>query len=174
MQNPSSPRTPPAGTLAEVRAHDQVMRYRRAGAGRPLVVLRGAADADALWPEVDAELIARFRVLTPELPTDCEDITAWTAAFLEGVGLDRVVMLAAEPCCVSALELALLNAFQVERLVLVPTGATGETGLDGSIATTLAGVSVPLLVVRRGLSAADALPLLRSFLDHDRYPTAVG
>ena len=164
----------PAETLAEVRAHDQVMRYRRAGAGRPLVVLRGADDADALWPELDPELVSRFRVVTPALPADCEDVAAWVTDFLEGLGLDRVAVLAAEPCCLSALELALLNAGQVERLVLVPAGAVGETGLDGTLATTLAGVSVPLIVVRRGLPADLALPLLSQFLSFEGRPAPVG
>ena len=167
-----SPSTHPAETLAEVRAHDQVMRYRRAGAGRPLVVLRGGPET--LWPELDAELAARFRVVTPELAADCDDVAAWARDFLEGIGLDRVTLLATDPCCLAALEVALINAYQVERLVLVPAGAAGETGLDGTLATSLAGVSVPLLVVRRGLDAAAALPLLRDFLDHDARPRAVG
>jgi pimeloyl-ACP methyl ester carboxylesterase len=161
-------------TIAEVRAHDQVMRYRRAGAGRPVIVLRGADDPDALWPELDAELVSRFRVVTPELPADCDDVAAWVADFLEGVGLDRVVVVAAEPCCLSALELALLGADQVERLILVPAGAAGETGLDGTLARTLAGVSMPLIVVRRGLSAAVALPILRNFLQQNGPTAAVG
>jgi pimeloyl-ACP methyl ester carboxylesterase len=161
-------------TIAEVRAHDQVMRYRRAGAGRPVIVLRGADDPDALWPELDAELVSRFRVVTPELPADCDDVAAWVADFLEGVGLDRVVVVAAEPCCLSALELALIGADQVERLILVPAGAAGETGLDGTLARTLAGVSMPLIVVRRGLSAAVALPILRNFLQQNGPTAAVG
>ena len=169
-----SPIPHPAETLAEVRAHDQVMRYRRAGAGRPIIVLRGADEADALWPELDAELVSGFRVVTPELPADCEDVAAWVADFLEGVGLSRVVVLAAEPCCLSALELALLASDQVERLILVPAGAAGDSGLDGTLATTLAGVSVPLIVVRRGLSAAVALPLLRNFLQQSKHPAPVG
>jgi pimeloyl-ACP methyl ester carboxylesterase len=169
-----SPVAHPAETLAEVRAHDQVMRYRRAGSGRPLVVLRGADDPDALWPELDAELVSCFRVVTPELPADCEDVAAWVADFLEGLGLDRVAVLAAEQCCLSALELVLLDAGQVERLVLVPAGAVSETGLDGTLATTLAGVAVPLIVVRRGLRAEVALPLLRQFLASDGRPAAVG
>jgi hypothetical protein len=169
-----SPHPHSAPTLAEVRAHHQVMRYHRAGVGRPLVVLRRTGDADPLWPELDAELVSRFRVFTPELPADCADVAAWVADFLEGLGLDRVVVLAAESCCLSALELALFNASLVERLVLVPAGAVSETGLDGTLATTLAGVSVPLIVVRRGLSAAVALPLLRNFLDHDEHTAAVG
>ena len=168
-----SPLTNPAETLAEVRAHDQVMRYHRAGAGRPLVVLRSAG-ADPFWPELAADLGSRFRVITPELPADCDDVAAWVADFLEGVGLNRVLLVAAEPCCLPALELVLLNGCQVERLVLVPAGAVGETGLDGTLASAFASPGVPLLVVRRGLSAADALPLLRQFLAHDRQPTPVG
>ena len=169
-----SPVTHPAETLAEVRAHDQVMRYRRAGAGRPLVILRGANDSDAFWPELDQALVARYRVVIPELPADCDDVAAWMGDFLEGVGLDRAVLVAGESCCLSALELALLNADQVERLVLVPAGTAGETGLDGTLGTAFAGVAVPLLVVRRGLAAAEALPLLERFLEDDRQPSTVG
>ena len=165
---------PLPSTIAEVRAHDQVMRYRRAGAGRPVIVLRGTDDPDALWPELDAELVSHFRVVTPELPAGCDDVAAWVADFLEGVGLDRVAVVAAEPCCLSALELALLGADQVERLILVPAGAAGETGLDGTLARTLAGVSMPLIVVRRGLSAAVALPILRTFLQQNAPTAAVG
>jgi pimeloyl-ACP methyl ester carboxylesterase len=164
----------PASTLAEVRAHDQVMRYHRAGVGRPLVLLRAAAGRESVWPELDAHLVARFRVLTPDVPPDCGDVAAWMRDFLEGVGLDRVRLVAAEPCCLAALELALLAPDQIERLVLVPGGLAGETGLDGTLATTLAGVSVPLLVVRRGLSAAEAFPMLRNFLDRERSTAAVG
>ena len=173
MQSSSTSPAPPT-SLAEVRAHDQVMRYHRAGAGRPLVLLRSAAGPDALWPELEVQLVARFRVFTPELPPDCEDVAAWVKGFLEGVGLDRVVIVAADPCCLSALELALLGAPQIDRLVLVPGGLAGETGLDGTLATAYAGMSVPLLVVRRGLSAAEALPLLQQFLEHDGTTAAVG
>ena len=173
MQKPPSLDRPPH-SLAEVRAHDHVMRYHRAGTGRPLVVLRGVGDDDALWPELDAELVSRYRVVTPELPADCEDVAAWVADILEGVGLDRVIVLAAESCCLSALELALFNGSLVERLVLLPAGAVSETGLDGTLATTLAGVSVPLIVVRRGLDAAVALPLLGNFLQYDGHTAAMG
>ncbi|HEX7978893.1 MAG TPA: hypothetical protein VF461_09845 [Gemmatimonadaceae bacterium] len=173
MQMQSSS-THPAVSLAEVRAHDQVMRYHRAGVGRPLVLLRTAAGPESLWPELEEQLVARYRVFTPELPPDCEDVAAWAKDFLEGVGLDRVVVVAADPCCLSALELALLGAPQIERLVLVPGGLSGETGLDGTLATAYAGMSVPLLVVRRGLSAAEALPLLLQFLEPEGRTVAVG
>jgi hypothetical protein len=161
MLNPPLPTT----TLAEVRAHDQVMRYRRAGAGRPVVVLRAASDAEPLWPELDASLAGSFRVITPEVPASGADVAHWVGGFLEGVGLERVTLVATEGFCLAALELALLGADQVERLVLVPAGHAGETGLDGTLATSFPGVAVPLLVVRRGLPAIEALPLLKHFME---------
>lgn len=157
MQNP-----PSNSAFAEVRAHDQVMRYHRAGAGRPIVVLRDPSD-DSLWPELHQCLACGFRVLTPDVP-DRADIARWLGGFLEGVGLDRATLVAADGFCLPALELVLLGADQVERLILVPAGEAVESALDGTLATSLGGVEVPLLVLRRGLAAADALPALMQFL----------
>jgi pimeloyl-ACP methyl ester carboxylesterase len=168
------PNPPSTTALAEVRAHDQVMRYRRAGAGRPLLVLRPVLDPESLWPELEASLTGAFRVLTPEVPAGCDDIAAWLGGFLEGVGLDRVSLLAADGCCLPALELALLGSDRVERLVLVPAGHAGETGLDGTLATSLDGIGIPLLVVRRGLPASEAIPMLTHFLEGRSATQAAG
>jgi pimeloyl-ACP methyl ester carboxylesterase len=169
MQNP-----PSLSTFAEVRARDQVMRYRRAGAGRPVVVLRPPGDTPPLWPELDESLAASFRVITPEVPANGADVARWLGDFLEGVGLDRVTLVAADDFCLPALERVLLCADQVERLVLVPAGYADETGLDGTLGTALAGVAVPLLVVRRGLPASEALPLLLHFLESQPDESAPG
>jgi pimeloyl-ACP methyl ester carboxylesterase len=163
-----------AGSFAEVRAHDQVMRYRRAGAGRPILVLRSSLEPEPLWPELDEALVGAFRVLTPDVPCAGVDVAAWMRGFLEGVGLDRVTVIAEDLHCIAALEMALLNGDQVERMVLVPAGQSNETGLDGTLATSLAGVAVPLLVVRRGLSADEAVPLLMQFLEQGSTTTAAG
>jgi hypothetical protein len=58
----------PPETWAEVRAHDHVMRYRRSGTGRAVLVLRSADGAEALWPELHDALAARFRLIIPEVP----------------------------------------------------------------------------------------------------------
>jgi pimeloyl-ACP methyl ester carboxylesterase len=171
MQNP-----PSLTTFAEVRANDQVMRYRRAGAGRPLLVLRSSLDPLLLWSELEAALVENFRVLTPELPAAAVDVAVCLRNFLEGAGLERVILVADDAFCIAALEMALLNADQVERMVLVPAGTTSETGLDGTVATSIAGadVPVPMLVVRRGLSAHEAIPLLMHFLCSGETAAAVG
>ena len=149
---------------SEVRAHDHVMRYRRSGVGQAVLLLRSDDGADALWPELGDVLAAHFRVILPEVPADGADVAAWLADFLEGLGVARVAVLAAEQLCLPALELALLDADQVARVVLVPGGRAEETGLDGALATRTRGAAVPLLVVRRGLPAAEALPLVMRFL----------
>ena len=162
----------PTASFAEVRAHDQIMRYHRAGAGRPVVVLRASPDARSLWPELDEALSSAFRVLTPEVPPT--DVARWLGGFLEGVGLDRVTLVATDDFCLPAIELALLSADQIERLLLVPSGHARETGLDGTLAAPLAGVVVPLLVLRRGMPAVDALPLAMQFLESEREVRSTG
>jgi pimeloyl-ACP methyl ester carboxylesterase len=166
--------THPSDSFAEVRAHDQVMRYRRAGTGRPLLMLRSSLEPLPLWAELDEALVGAFRVLTPDVPSAGVDAAAWMRGFLEGVGLERVSIIADDSLCITALELVLLNADQVERMVLVPAGTASETGLDGTLATSLAGVAVPLLVVRRGLSASEAIPLVRQFLGLETTTAATG
>lgn len=174
MSNLTTTTTHPGDSYAEVRAHDQVMRYRRAGTGRPLLVLRSSLEAQPFWAELDAALVGAFRVLIPDVPTTGVDVAAWMRDFLEGVGLERVTIIADDSLCITALELVLLNADQVERMVLVPAGTASETGLDGTLATSLAGVAVPLLVVRRGLPPGEALPLLASFLGLGTTTAAAG
>jgi pimeloyl-ACP methyl ester carboxylesterase len=166
--------THPADSFAEVRAHDQIMRYHRAGAGRPILILRSALEAQPFWAELDAALTSAFRVLTPDVPAAEVDVAAWMRGFLEGVGLDRVTIIAEGSLCIAALEMALLNSDQVQRLVLVPAGHTSETGLDGTLATSLAGVAVPLLVIRRGMASAEAVPLLMQFLEQRSTASATG
>jgi pimeloyl-ACP methyl ester carboxylesterase len=160
--------------FAEVRAHDQVIRYRRAGTGRPVLVLRSSLEPHPFWAELDEALVGAFRVLTPDVPTAAMDVAAWIHGFLEGVGLERVTIIADDSLCIAALEMVLLNADQVERMVLVPAGTASETGLDGTLATSLAGVAVPLLVVRRGLPASEAIPLVRQFLGHGLATATLG
>ena len=172
MSNPSTIPARHEPTWAEVRAHDHVMRYRRSGAGPAVLLLHAGEASDALWPELLHVLSSSFRVIVPDLPDDADDVAAWLADFLEGLGFARVAVLAAADLCLPALELALLDADQVSRVLLVPDGPAGETGLDAALATGARGADVPLLVVRRGLSAGEALPLVARFLAGD--PGAVG
>ena len=170
----AAPALCPPATFAEVRARDHVMRYRRSGAGRAVLVLcagGGAApeggESSPLWPELPGELAAHFRLIVPEVPagaTAAGDVAALLVDFLDGLGTCGVAVVATDRFCVAALELALLDADRVARVVLVPGGSAEGTGLDGALATAGRASSVPLLVVRRGLPAGEALPLVTRFL----------
>ena len=169
MPNPPAlpPATRPPETWAEVRAHDHVMRYRRSGAGRVVLVLHADGDdgaADSLWPELAAALAERFRLIVPEAPADGADVSAWLGDFLEGLGVSGVALVAADRLCIPALELALLDTDQIARVVLVPGGRGTETVLDGALATSARQASLPLLIVRRGMPADEAVPLVTGFL----------
>ena len=180
---PSPPTTPsipnPAESWAEVRAHDHVTRYRRLGTGRAVLLLgaardgatdRGVPDEEPpLWPELSGAIAARFRLIVPEMPaaTACADVAVWLADFLEGLGTSGVSVVATDRLCMPALELALRDAEQVARVVLVARGRAEEPGLGGRLATATRQAVVPLLVVRRALPAAEALPLVTRFLAGD-------
>ncbi|HEX5829986.1 MAG TPA: hypothetical protein VFY16_03325 [Gemmatimonadaceae bacterium] len=166
---PNSPASsfPLPPDTCEVHAHDHVMRYRRSGAGRAVLMLRSGSAPEPLWPELPDALAARFRLIVPELSAGDGEVVAWIADFLEGLGIESVAIVAADGFCAPAVELTLLGDDRVTRLVLVPDDAAGAVGLDGALATTAREEPVPLLVVRRGLPAAEALPLVTGFLDGD-------
>lgn len=162
MSNLSAPPFP-ADTWAEVRTRDRVMRYRRSGTGASVVLLQAAGEPDALWPELGDELASRFRLIVPDPPGAGTDVAGWLADFLEGLGLTGIAVIASSAFCIPALELALLGAGQVRRIVLVPDGSAAETGLGGTLETTARDVA-ELLVVRRGSPSDDAVVLIGRFL----------
>jgi len=165
MTNPPATATRPEG-WAEVRAHDQVMRYHRTGAGRAVVLVRAADGSHPPWPELLDALGDGFRLIAPEVPAG-GDVAAWLSRFLEGLGVARVAVVAAEPYCLPALELALLDADRVGHVVLVAGGPAAQGGLAGMVATSCGERPLRLLVVRRALAAPDVLPGVLRFLADD-------
>jgi pimeloyl-ACP methyl ester carboxylesterase len=163
MPNPHS-LSRPAESWAEVRAHDRVIRYQRTGSGRPVVILRGADAAADLWPELDNGIAERFRVLRPEVPPAGSGATVWLGDFLDGLGTARLAIIAAQSFAVSAIELALIDPERITRLVLVGDGDTNDQALDGTLSSAAPGSPVPILVLRRGLPGASAVPLIIRFL----------
>jgi hypothetical protein len=167
------PNSPPsdadhlAESWAEVHARDQVMRYRRSGVGRAiLVVLRPPGSPQPLWPGLLETLGEQFRVIVPEPPAAESDAACWLGDFLEGLGMSGVSVLATGCLCIPALELALLESDQIARIVLVPDGVGRELGGmgRGALETDTRHLPVPLLVVRRGQSADETIPAVTGFL----------
>jgi hypothetical protein len=162
----SKPNAASASTLdswAEVRARDRVIRYRRSGNGRAVLVL-DTANRSSLWPALMHVLGSNFRVIIPEVPTGNANDEAWLAEFLEGLGTMPVSLIAANDFCVPALDLVLRDVISISHLVLVPDGEADEPGREGAVATGAGPSSVPLLIARRGVDVIDALPTILRFL----------
>lgn len=161
----NTPATAPATPepWAEVRASDRVMRYRRSGTGPTLLLLGADAESSPLSTELVAALGARFRVIIPDVPTPA-GVTEWVAEFLEGLGTCEVAILAANHLCMPAIELAFRGIEQIKRLVLIPDGEPDDSTSEGAITAAVGAPAIPVLIVRPGLGAAEALPLVTSFL----------
>jgi hypothetical protein len=154
-----------AEALAEVRTHDQVLRYSRVGVGRRHALVLARDDRGALWPTLMESLPRHARVLTPMIRAASGELSAWLGDFLEGVGVEHVVLLAVEELCLPALEFALAHPEQVDRMLLVVAGRSAASALDGAL--TSMGARIPLLVVRRGLPDDEALAMVMRFLLED-------
>lgn len=155
----------PAGeSLGEIRARGQVVRYRRSGAGRPLLLLHSPQDSPPLWPEVLDVLHSGFRLVIPDPPPRGTEAETWLSALLDGLGLSEVTVVASDEFCIAALERALLEPDRVARVVMVVRGRGSEAVVDGSIDSIPRLASVPLLVLRHDRPAAEVLPLVANFL----------
>ena len=152
-----------AESWAEVRAHDQIVRYRRSGSGRSVLLLCPDAATGTLWPELIEALDRDFRVLVPMLPPDAQLIRGLTG-FLEGIGTSRVAIVATDALCFAALELALLDRERVARAVLVPCEGGGLAGLEAALSTARHDLSVPFLVLPLSTGAASAVARIGGFL----------
>lgn len=155
---------PPFDRSAEVRVDGHVTRYVRRGAGQPVVVLRGSDDDAGLWPGLVETIAARCRVILPEAPGAGIEFVSWMRGFLDGIGLPPATLVAVGDYCVPALELALLDTERLTRIVLVPFGAAGETGLNGALRVTAQTAGLPALVVQRECPPAEAQRLVERFI----------
>ena len=160
---PHFPTFATADDLAEVRTRDSVMRYRRSGTGPALLLLRDPGVAEPLWPELEQALGFGFRVIVPELG-DHGGTPPRLQQFLEGMGCHRIAVLATGDLCIPALELALGGREQVSRLVLVPDGTPADGAVEGMLGDAVREAPVALRIVRRGVAADEALPLIVPFL----------
>ena len=150
---------------AEVRARDRVMRYRRTGTG-PMVLLLAREDT-RLRAELIRTLATGFRLLDPDMAGTDVRIAECLAEFLEGLGTARVNVVAVGQLCVAALELALRDGDQIDRVVLIPDDESCETTSEGALATVSRRIAMPLLIVR-SVATVEVLPLVAQFLTEGR------
>jgi hypothetical protein len=149
---------------AEVRAHDRVVRYRRSGAGRPVLLLQPQTSTDTLWPELLELIGQRTRLIVPEPPASDREAEAWLSALLEGLGMRNITVIATDGFCIAALERALLSPEQIAAVILVYSGRGSESAVEGRLAAPAQSAAVPLIVLRRDRAASEVLPVVEAFL----------
>ena len=152
--SPSPLPVPSSDGWCEVRAHNRVMRYRRAGTGSVILML-GVESLVLIWPELPRLLTADFRTIVPDLPKEVDEATGWLSSLLDGLGIGRTAVLAAEPYHSTARALAVADREKVRHVVLVH---------DGSGAAAIPDPNVPLLLLPRHIEADHALALTSRFL----------
>lgn len=160
---PDAPLVTPPPSWAEVRAGEHVVRYRRTGEGRPLLLLSPPRGATPLWPGLRGALERRFRVVEPDLPADGELLVPLTA-FVEGLGLTGMVLIAAGDHCPAAVDLALSDPERLVAVLLGPEPRGGGPSLDALLAGAAALLSVPTGVVPLDEPGAEALRALTGLL----------
>jgi hypothetical protein len=149
---------------AEVRVGDAVTKYLRFGTGQPVVVVRSSEEPSLTWSTLLGGLMPHCRILLPEVPRPAEVFSIWLRAFLDGLGLLRVGLVADQNWAVPAIEFALLDSDRIARLVLV-SEAPAEVGeLDGALADPDRFSTIPLLVIHHDTPTTDVVESVSRFL----------
>lgn len=157
----------------EIRARDQVVRFRRSGAGRGILLLHSAVETRPLWPELLDTLTSGFRLIVPAARAPDTDIDVWLSALLEGLGTSRLTVVASDEFCVPAIEQALLDPDHVSSVILICPGRGSEGCVTGTLGTTNQLPSVPLLMLRRDQPAPEILAAVHRFLSGSSGQSAI-
>ena len=113
---------------AAVLAGSVSTTYDRWGQGPPLLLLSADAGAEMLSEEAFASASDAFTVIVPRGTPWADENTqvafsTWLRDFLDGLGVDRVTIVAVRDAGLLALLFAQLEPDRVERLVLIAVGA---------------------------------------------------
>jgi pimeloyl-ACP methyl ester carboxylesterase len=92
--------------------------YRRAGAGRPLLLLFPCGPADSLGNQLLERLATHCRVIAPVRPVGVP-LSRWLRDLIDGLGLDRPYLVADQSIAGVALGFALMEHERVGGVVAV-------------------------------------------------------
>jgi 3-oxoadipate enol-lactonase len=123
----------------DVQINGARVRYRRSGAGFPVVFLHAGVADSRMWDSQAAGLADHFDVITPdmrgfgesELPPKAWSPTADILALMDALGLRQAPHLIG--CSIggrTAIDFTLENPDRVSKLVLVGAGVSGQTHGD--------------------------------------------
>lgn len=153
-----------ANATAEVRAHDRVVRYRRAGSAGPSLLLLAVGSSADLWPEFPRLLAERFRLVIPDLPDDAAEAATSFRSLLDGLGCASVDVIAAGRHCDAALELALEGHEGVGRVVLVPDVEDDRDSPINVQPRESSAVTALIYVISRRISVDEAVERVFAYL----------
>lgn len=125
------------------------IRYHRAGAGRPVLLLLAQGLGSPGGTAVFEALAGHFRVIVPEpgAPAGMSR-SAWIRDVIDGLGLTRPSVVAEGALGMAALGLALADPDRVDRVVVIQADHPDPTTEDGAADDTLRDTGHPLLVLR--------------------------
>lgn len=158
---PGGPVAPTPESWGEVRTRDQVVRYRRSGAGRAVLVLHAPDAFGPLWPEVLEHLAGGGRLIVPSPPDTSDGVEQWLALLLDGLGLWNVVLVATGGFCMPAIERALVEPDRIARIILACSAGANAEAVENARGRLS---SVPLLVLNREQATREVLPLVAAFV----------
>jgi pimeloyl-ACP methyl ester carboxylesterase len=117
--------------MKEVKLPQGTIRYRDTGSGEPIVFVHGLLVNGLLWRKVTPRLESDFRCIVPDLPLGSHQpamnpdadlsptgLAATVAGFIEGIGLDRVTLVANDTGGAIAQITAANHSGRIGRLVL--------------------------------------------------------
>lgn len=146
---------------AVVRIGTTTTEYLRAGAGRPVLLLRPPTGDTATWEAIVATISGSLRVIMPDTLPDEEQLGDWFCGLLEGLGLDDVAIVADGSYGRVAIALAAGEPERVSRCVLLATAANAAG--DGVI-------HQPLLLLPAGRPIEENVAAVVRFLVGDPSP----
>lgn len=152
-------------TQASVHAGRMPIRYKRAGAGAPVVAV-GPSDDE--WMLLCAALARRFRVIVPSVGDDDTgtDLGQLFRDLVDGLGLVRPHLVVAGARGVDALVLALSDPHRIDRLAILWHRSSECTALDWVLEDTLRDSHHALMLVPLQDAPACSLsePLLEALI----------
>jgi hypothetical protein len=120
------------GPYAEVRVGEHVTRYVRRGTGSAVVLVGTDATTNPVVCPLIETLAPKHRLIVPQPPPTATDLGGWLRAFIEGIGLAEVALIAGQSSAHAATDLAASDDFTIRKLVVLPTAASNGNGIHAS------------------------------------------
>lgn len=166
VTNDALPRDPirAGGIEATVCVGNDVTRYTRCGCGPTVLMLRPSEGDLQPWQEVEKAISGHFRVVHPRVDPSCKDFGSWLSGFLDGLGLERIRIVAGDGYGVPAITFSLLEPDRVDRVVLLCRLSPDQADLEASLGDSFSHSTRPLLVARLGSEKAEVTDRVLAFL----------